>query len=101
MVDKVVVVRTVTKEGEAKESQLTLSMPENVQEAKKVWGIDQEGLEKVFTLACRMYVLDKTNAERVALRGGEAKLARKEASDLAKQLLADPELLAKIKKQLG
>ncbi|KKN52564.1 hypothetical protein LCGC14_0611160 [marine sediment metagenome] len=96
MKDKVVVVRTVTKEGEAKESQVTLSMPEDLTEASREWSKDS-----VFKLACRMFVLDKTNAERVALRGGEAKLARKEASDLAKQLLADPELLAKIKKQLS
>jgi len=96
MVDKVVVVRTVTKEGESKESQVTLSMPEDLAEASKEWS-----KVSVFKLACRMYVLDKTNAERVALRGGEAKLARKEANDLAKQLLANPEMLEKIKKQLG
>ena len=95
MVDKVVTVRTVV-EGEAKESQVTLDVPENFGEMAREW-------EKadIYKLALRMYVLDKTNAERVALRGGEAKLARKEANDLAKQLLADPELLAKIKKQLG
>lgn len=96
MVDKVVIVRTITKEGESKESQVTLSMPEDIGEATKEWG-----KEATFKYACRMFTLDKTNAERVALRGGEAKLARKEANDLAKQLLADPDLLAKIKKQLS
>ena len=95
MVEEVLTVKT-TVEGEEKESALTVSVPESLSEASKEWG-----KEETFTLAARMFRLDKTNAERVALRGGEAKLARKEANDLAKQLLSNPELLAKIKAELG
>lgn len=100
MVTKTVPVRT-TVDGEAKEKIIDVSLPESVKEAREEWGKDNEGNEKLLVLACRMFTLDKTNAERVVLRGGEAKVARKEANDLAKQLLANPELLAKIKRQIG
>ena len=95
MIEETLTVKT-TVEGESKESALTVSVPESLSEASKEWG-----KEETFKLAVRMFRLDKTNAERVALRGGEAKLARKEASDMAKQILADPELYAKIKAELS
>jgi len=92
-VDKVV---KATVEGEAKESTISVNIPANHKEMVKVLG---EGT--YYKLAVRMLVIDKTNAERVALKGGEARMKRKKLKDLASKLLDDPGLMKKVQEELG
>lgn len=93
--ETIIIEINTTVEGEEKTKELELSVPENLAEATREWG-----KEETYSLALRMFKLDKSNAERVVLRGGEAKAKRSEASKLAKVLLADPELMERYKKEV-
>lgn len=92
-VDRVV---KATVEGKAKESEIAITIPANLKEAVKV-----DGEEKVYKYYVRMLITDKTNAERVALKGGEARMKRKKLKDLASKLLDDPSLMRKVQEELG
>tara|TARA_Y100000310_G_scaffold247602_1_gene253247 strand:+ start:20398 stop:20688 length:291 start_codon:yes stop_codon:yes gene_type:complete len=85
-----------TVEGEVKEQDLVLNVPENLAEFSKEYG-----KEKTFDFALRMLKTDKSNAARVILRGGEAKQKRAESNALAKELQSDPELMEKVRAMLA
>lgn len=85
-----------TVNGEAQEHTLTVEIPEDHPEAVEVYGE-----EEVYKGFVRMLVTDKTNAERVAMKGGEAKLKRKKVKDLIAKLMDDPDLLDKVQKKTG
>ena len=83
-------------EGEDKETKVTVSLGASLAEAVKI-----EGEEKVYAKYVRMTVTDACNAERVALKGGEARLKRKKIKELAEKLLGNDSLMSKVQKELG
>lgn len=87
-------VKTGTGEAE-KISVVTLNQPTTLKEATKEYGE-----EKLVKLANRMALTDRLNAERVALKGGEAKLKRKKIKDLASKLLEDPDLAERLAEEM-
>lgn len=92
-VEKVV---KATVNGEAKEKAVTVSTPESIKEA-----IDKFGKEKVLGYFVRMLVTDKTNAERVIMKGGEAKEKRVKEKALLEAILADDDLRARVAEETG
>ena len=82
--------------ADEKVSTVTLKVPGTLKEAEKMYGE-----EKLLKLANRMAKADKLNAERVALKGGEAKIKRKKVKELASKLLEDEDLMARIAEELG
>lgn len=84
-----------TVDGKIRERELFLPVPENLEEFT-----EEYGREKTFWYALRMLKIDKTNAARVILRGGEAKRKRAESKALAKELQSDPDLMEKVKAML-
>ena len=92
-VEKVV---KATVNGEAQEHVIKVSIPEDLGEAS-----DQLGEDGVYTRIVRTLITDACNAERVAMKGGEAKVRRKAIKDLVAKLLEDPDLLAKVERKTG
>jgi len=91
--DKVVKAKV---EGVDREVEIRVDIASNLKEAIKV-----EGEEKVYTKYVRCTVTDACNAERVALKGGEARMKRKKLKDLASKLLDDPSLMKRVQEELG
>lgn len=81
--------------AEEKISTVTVNQPVNLKEALKEYGE-----EKLVILANRMSLTDRLNAERVALKGGEAKIKRKKVKDLAAKLIDDPDLMERLAEEM-
>jgi len=85
-----------TVNGEAKEQACVVSVPETLKEAT-----DEYGKEKVLGYFVRMLVTDKTNAQRVIMKGGEAKEKRAKVKQLLEAILADDDLKARLAEETG
>lgn len=95
MRDEIKVVKA-TVNGEKKEVEFTIPIPEDYAEATKVWG--KEGL---YALGVRMFLTDKTNAQRVIMKGGEAKEKRAKMKTLLDAIMADDDLKARVSEETG
>jgi len=85
-----------TVNGEKKEVEITVTVPESLKEA-----VDEFGKEKVLKYFNRMLITDKTNAQRVIMKGGEAKEKRAKVKQLLEAILADDDLKARLAEETG